>query len=98
MSKEVLTHSEAYVKKTNRIILTVGITSLLIFLGGLYLLYGNTRNPNEYVEPVLTGNDDALNFGRANPLDNNIEFSPLEDEEVPITLTDGAGCAGQYGR
>lgn len=38
MSKEVLTHSESYVKKTNRIILVVGLTSFVIFVIGVMLL------------------------------------------------------------
>ena len=95
MSKEVLTHSEVYVKKTNRIILVVGITSLLLFLLGIYLLMESKKKPSEYTEPVFTDNADALNFGSANPLDNNIEFNTLEDAPDPITLTPDPVPLGQ---
>ena len=44
MSKEPLTHSETYLKKTNRIILTVGIASLLLFIFGLALLLLSNDN------------------------------------------------------
>ena len=45
MAKEVLTHSDRYVRKTNRIILIVGIITLLVFLFGLMLL--TTETPEE---------------------------------------------------
>ena len=44
MSKEVLTHSESYIKKTNRIILAVGITSFVIFLLGLKSIDSHITN------------------------------------------------------
>ena len=62
MSKEPLTHSETYLKKTNRIILTVGIASLLIFIFGLALLLLSNDTTVEYEAPNFTDNDDALNI------------------------------------
>lgn len=53
MSKEVLTHSESYVKKTNRIILAVGITSFIIFIFGVVLLIKSNKVVDDYEEPVL---------------------------------------------
>ena len=63
MSKEVLTHSERYVRKTNRIILIVGITSFVVFLFGLLLLFSSGTPTTEYEEPVFNEDDDALNLG-----------------------------------
>ena len=54
MSKEVLTHSESYVKKTNRIILAVGITSFIIFIFGVVLLIKSNKVVDDYEEPVFT--------------------------------------------
>ncbi|MBO7097520.1 MAG: hypothetical protein J6W11_02635, partial [Alphaproteobacteria bacterium] len=62
MSKEPLqlTHSEQYVKKTNRIILFIGIVSLAAFLFGLLLLFSSKTTNEEYQEPVFTADDDVL--------------------------------------
>ena len=95
MNKENLTYSEVYVKKTNRIILAVGIASLLIFLVGIYLLLNSGEQTSEYTDPVFTDNDDALNFGDVSPLDNNIEFNNLDDAPLPITLTPNPIPLGQ---
>ncbi len=95
MSKEILTHSEVYVKKTNRIILAVGITSFVVFIVGVYLLIKSNTNVEYYEEPVFTADDDALNIDAANPLTNNIEFSTLEDGEIPITTTPDPVSMGQ---
>ena len=62
MSKEVLTHSESYVKKTKRIILVVGLTSFVIFVIGVMLLMQSGPVQEDYTEPVFTENDDALNI------------------------------------
>ena len=95
MSKEVLTHSETYIKKTNRIILAVGITSLIVFLIGIILLLNSNEQQNEYEDPVFTDNADALNIGAANPLDNNIVFNTVDDGEIPITTTPNPIPMGQ---
>ena len=71
MSKEVLTHSESYVKKTNRIILVVGLTSFVIFVIGVMLLMQSGPVQEDYTEPVFTDNDDALNISNdTGPTDN----------------------------
>ena len=76
-----LTHSENYVKKTNRIILIVGISSLIIFLLGVMLLISEDNNTYEYEEPSFTDNDDAINIGETNPLlDNSIEFQKASEK------------------
>ncbi len=95
MSKEVLTHSETYIKKTNRIILAVGITSFVVFIFGLYLLFSSNEPIDEYEEPVFTDNDDALNVGDALPVQNSIEFSTVGDQEVPLTATPNPVPLGQ---
>ena len=86
MSKDNLTHSEKYIKKTNRIILAIGITSFLIFIFGVILLIKSNRPVSEYEEPVFTDNADVLNMEPSNPLTQNIEFAPV-DEEIPLTTT-----------
>ena len=58
MSKEVLTHSESYVKKTNRIILAVGITSFIIFIFGVVLLIKSNKVVDDYEEPVVIDEDE----------------------------------------
>ena len=58
MSKEVLTSSERYVRKTNRIILIVGITSFVVFLFGLLLLVSSGGETVEQQEVVFTDDDD----------------------------------------
>ena len=86
MSKEVLTHSERYVRKTNRIILIIGITSFIVFLFGLLLLLSSGTQTTEYEEPVFTEDDDALNLGNnVNPLMDNIEFEDV-DERVGVSI------------
>jgi len=95
MSKEKLTHSESYIKKTNRIILAVGITSFIIFIFGLYLLFAGNDNSEEFTEPTFTDNDDALNISNSAPDDSNIEFSTVTDGEVPITTTPNPVSLGQ---
>ena len=54
MSKEVLTHSDRYVRKTNRIILIVGIISMLVFLFGLALM--TSEEPQEEQQTYETDN------------------------------------------
>ena len=95
MSKEVLTHSESYVKKTNRIILAVGITSFIIFIFGVVLLIKSNKVVDDYEEPVFTDNDDALNIGNTSPLTDNLEFGIVDDGEVPITMTPDPVSMGQ---
>ena len=95
MSKEVLTRSETYVRKTNRIILAVGITSFVIFVFGVMLLIQSNEVVDDYQEPVFTDNDDALNIGEVNPLENNLEFGNVDDGEIPITTTPNPVNLGQ---
>ena len=91
-----LTHSESYVRKTNRIILIVGISSLVIFLLGVVLLISEDNNTYEYEEPSFTDNDDAINIGAESPLlDNSIEFQTIEDIGIPITATPNPVPLGQ---
>jgi len=86
MAKENLTHSEQYVKKTNRIILTIGIISLTVFIFGIFLLIKSNRPVDEYVEPVFNDNAADLNVDSSLPLSQNIEFSTMEGE-IPLTTT-----------
>ena len=88
MSKEVLTHSERYVRKTNRVILIIGITSFVVFVLGLLLLLSSGSTESEYQEPEFYEDDNVINPGDdINPLTEGIEFETLGDQEVPITTT-----------
>ena len=95
MSKEVLTHSENYIKKTNRIILAVGITSFVVFIFGLYLLFSSNEPIDEYEEPVFTDNDDALIVTSTGPAQESIEFSTIDDGQIPLTTTPNPIPLGQ---
>ena len=95
MSKEVLTHSEAYVRKTNRIILTIGLTSLIIFLIGVFLLMQSGDTGPEYEEPVFTDSADAINIGERGPLLDTLEFGEVEEGEIPLTTTPNPVPMGQ---
>ena len=96
MSKEVLTHSESYIKKTNRIILAVGITSFVIFILGLYLLFSSGDKGDEYTDPIITDNDDPLQkIETSTPEDTGIEFTVVDDGIVPITTTPNPIPLGQ---
>ena len=95
MSKEVLTHSESYIKKTNRIILAVGIPSFVIFLLGMYLLLSSEEQIEQYSEPVFNQNDDAFSVISSAPVEDSIEFSVVDDGVVPITTTPNPVALGQ---
>jgi YD repeat-containing protein len=86
MSKEPLTHSEKYVKKTNAIILIIGLSSLVIFIFGLVLLLNSNDDADHYEEPVFTENADVFGDVKTVERAENIEFSALE-EEIPLTVT-----------
>ena len=88
MSKEPLTHSEKYVKKTNTIILLIGLCSLCIFIFGLVLLIKSERNNSldQYEDPVFTDNADVFGSMQNTIKDQSIEFSTI-DGEIPLTTT-----------
>ena len=86
MTKEPLTHSEKYVKKTNTIILMIGLSSLLIFIFGLILLIKSGDNIEHYEEPVFTDNADVFGSVQTATEERSIEFSTM-DGEIPLTAT-----------
>ena len=87
MSEEPLTNSEKYVKKTNNIILMIGLSSLLIFIFGLILLLTSGNNEDVYEEPVFTENADVFgDIPTTSASPQGIEFSTMEGE-IPITTT-----------
>ena len=97
MAKEVLTHSDRYVRKTNRIILIVGIITLLVFLFGLMLLTTDTPEEEQHYE-VEDTIDAESDLGMGNNTTNNeaeIEFDDAEQVERPITLTPNPINMGQ---
>ena len=99
MSKEPLqlTHSERYVRKTNRIILIIGIVSFVAFLFGLILLFSSRAPQDDYQEPVFTADDDVLSeeLDTNNLLSNEIEFDTIDSSELPITTTPNPINMGQ---
>ena len=86
MSKEPLTNSEKYVKKTNNIILMIGLSSLFIFIFGLILLIKSGNDVEEYTEPVFTENADVFGSIPTTSQSQGIEFSTMEGE-IPLTTT-----------
>ena len=97
MSKEVLTHSDRYVRKTNRIILIVGIITLFVFLFGLLLLTTETPEEEQHYE-VEDTIDAESNLGLTNTgtdSEAEIEFDDAEEVGRPITLTPNPINMGQ---
>ena len=96
MSKEPLTHSDRYVRKTNRIILIIGIIALLVFLFGLALL---STEEVEQVQryQVETGISAETNFGLSSEGSNEAEIEFDDSEEIgrPITMTPNPINMGQ---
>ena len=82
-------------KKTNRIILVVGLTSFVIFVIGVMLLMQSGPVQEDYTEPVFTDNDDALNISNDTGPTDNIEFGVVDDGEPPITTTPNPVQMGQ---
>ena len=87
MSQEPLTNSEKYVKKTNSIILMIGLSSLIVFILGLILLLTSGGDKDVYEEPVFTDNADVFgDIPTTSGAPQGIEFSTMEGE-IPITTT-----------
>ena len=87
MSQEPLTNSEKYVKKTNGIILMIGLSSLVVFILGLVLLLTSGEEQEVYEEPVFTENADVFgNIPTTSGAPKGIEFSTMDGED-PITMT-----------
>ena len=96
MSKEVLTSSERYVRKTNRIILIVGITSFIIFLFGLLLLFSSGNEVEDPQEIVIADDAEVFDDIEQNKLmDEAIEFDDVEEIDDPITTTPNPVNMGQ---
>ncbi len=97
MAKEVLTHSDRYVRKTNRIILIVGIITLLVFLFGLMLLTTETPEEEQHyeVEDTIDAESDLGMGGNTTNNEAEIEFDEGEEVERPITLTPNPINMGQ---
>ena len=96
MAKEVLTHSDRYIRKTNRIILVVGIIAFCLFVFGLMLLGAEAPEEEEKFD-VETTIDAETNLGLSNDTSTEaeIEFGEAETEEHPITLTPNPINMGQ---
>ena len=71
MSNEPLTHSDRYVRKTNRIILILGIICLCIFLFGLALLGSGEQEEEQRIE-VERSIDDESNIALTDDTSNEI--------------------------
>ena len=97
MPTEPLTHSEHYVRKTNRIILIVGLVSFVVFVFGLILLFSSKNGGEEYQEPVFTADDDVFGeqSNNASFMNDDIEFGEAQEQEKPITTTPDPISMGQ---
>lgn len=96
MAKEVLTHSERYVRKTNRIILIIGIITLFVFLFGILLLGADSEEVEDQYVPD-SGIQEETNIAGEQTVDNNpeIEFDEAPDVERPITMAPNPVNMGQ---
>lgn len=96
MSKEPLTHSDRYVRKTNRVILIIGIITLCVFLFCLMLI-GSDDNEGEQKFEFDKSISAETDFGSSNSGlgDNEIVFSDVEEQERPITLEPNPVNMGQ---
>ena len=96
MAKEALTHSDRYVRKTNRIILIVGIITLCLFVFGLLLL--GAEEPEEEQKYEVESTIDAetdLGMAAETSTEAEIEFGDTKEEEKPITLMPNPVNMGQ---
>lgn len=97
MSQEPLTHSDRYVRKTNKIILILGIICLFVFLFSLLLL-NSTEEPEEeqHYEFDQSIQDEVSNeFNSTSNNNSEIEFDDTKDDERPIMLTPNPIYMGQ---
>lgn len=96
MAKEVLTHSDRYVRKTNHIILIVGIITLCLFVFGLLLLAADepVEEQKYEVESTIDAETD-IGIASETSSEAEIEFDEAETEEKPITLTPNPINMGQ---
>ncbi len=85
MKKEDLTHSEEYVQKTNRVILIIGLVSLLLFAFGVFLLSTSVDSVPEE-EFVMEGSDSGLGAFTPEIVKDNIEFNDITDIGDAITM------------
>ncbi len=87
MSKEALTHSDRYIRKTNRIILLVGIISMLVFLFGLALMSTEDVEEEKHVDLGNSITDEtSFDVGANQDNSNEIILDDGEEIERPITL------------
>lgn len=96
MSKEVLTHSERYVRKTNRIILIIGFIATCVFLFGLLLLGTDPEEEQAHYE-IERSIDEEANIGATPEItaESQVVFDDSETDESPITLTPNPINIGQ---
>ena len=96
MSKEVLTHSERYVRKTNRIILIIGFIATCVFLFGLLLLGAEPEEEQAHYE-IERSIEEEANIGGSSEItaESQVVFDDSESEESPITLTPNPINIGQ---
>ncbi|MBR1601675.1 MAG: hypothetical protein IJ677_08905, partial [Alphaproteobacteria bacterium] len=96
MSREPLTHSDRYVRKTNRIILIIGFIALCVFLFGLLLLGSEPEEEQPHYE-IERSIEDESNFGTTSEINNEAEvvFDNIDTTESPITLTPNPINIGQ---
>ena len=88
MSKGPLTRADRYVKKTDKIILIIGIIALLTFLFTLMLATADTQEEERATIVDDSGIDAETDINIKNQeIPNEIEFDKTEDDERPITLS-----------
>ena len=86
MSDDQLTNSERYVKKTNTIILVIGLVSLLVFIFGLILLISSGDNQLTNEEIDINSSDDPFINQPVAEQSSSIEIVSNESDS-PFTAT-----------
>ena len=95
MSEENITTSDQYLKKTNRVILTIGLVSLFLFLVGVIVLSSGGDQIQENLDPQFTDNANVLDTGANASTDNAMDFGLTPDRGPPLTYTPSSVDLGQ---
>ena len=97
MSNEPLTHSDRYVRKTNKIILIIGIICLFVFLFSLLLLSqpAEQEEQQHYEFEKTIDAETSIDAAPAADMSAEIEFDQTEETERPITMTPNPVNMGQ---
>ena len=81
---KLLSSSERYLKKSNRILFLIGLFAVIAFLIGLILLMQEPAQRIETIEPDLTSSVDP--FAQIET-DESMDLSPVSSEGVSLKIS-----------